>query len=691
MFESLEFRRLLDAVLTDGLLQINGTSQNDVITLTVVNDEVLVFIDPQSFRGAYKLIDITSIEVNCGIGNDRVTFDQSLRRDAAIFGGSGRDTLIGGDGRDVIDGGPDNDILDGGGLDLFPASDTLIGGSGTDIANYVTRNTALKIDLDGNSDDGAPGERDNVDPTCEVIFGGGGADIISSNLSTPVTLYGNGGNDTLSSSGGDDRLVGGTGNDLLNSRGGNDTLLPGTGVDTVMGGADIDEVNFYNVSQNVVISLDGIANDGAVGTNNTSVGADIENAVGGSGNDSITGNSEDNVLDGDRGNDTLLGLGGLDVLFGRNGNDLLNGGADDDNLDGGFGNDELIGGFGSDTADYSGRFDALTISLDDIANDGAGFGTPGAELDNVRSDIETVFGGRGNDRITGRDTDTVIFGSAGRDTLIGLGGNDSLNGGDGTDVLDGGFGSDTLSGGAGNDVADYSNRTGDLVISTDGNANDGEAGELDDVQTDIELVQGGSGNDRLSIGDGDPFTQDPNSTLKGNAGNDTLLGGDGNDSLEGGIDNDLLDGSFGEDILRGGLGIDTADYSARLADLTISLDGTANDGESSEEDNVLGDVEVILGGAGNDSITGSTAAETIFGGDGDDRISGGPGNDSLAGDAGNDSLTGGAGIDSLQGGIGADTLVANDGEFDILDGGIDPDTDVADLVDLALDQITNVP
>ena len=45
----------------------------------------------------------------------------------------------------------------------------------------------------------------------------------------------------------------------------------------------------------------------------------------------------------------------------------------------------------------------------------------------------------------------------------------------------------------------------------------------------------------------------------------------------------------------GGLG-DTADYSARLNPVTVSLDGAGNDGEASEGDNVLADVEDVRPG-----------------------------------------------------------------------------------------------
>jgi Ca2+-binding RTX toxin-like protein len=52
----------------------------------------------------------------------------------------------------------------------------------------------------------------------------------------------------------------------------------------------------------------------------------IENATGGSGNDSLIGNVAANVLTGAGGNDTLSGLGGNDRLRGNGGNDTMFGG-----------------------------------------------------------------------------------------------------------------------------------------------------------------------------------------------------------------------------------------------------------------------------------------------------------------------------------------------------------------------------
>ena len=115
-----------------------------------------------------------------------------------------------------------------------------------------------------------------------------------------------------------------------------------------------------------------------------------------------------------------------------------------------------------------------------------------------------------------------------------------------------------------------------LTISLDGVANDGASGENDVLGTDIENLIGGTGNDTIS---GDTN----NNTLTGGGGSDSIFGNDGDDSIDGGAANDTLNGGLGADSLTGGGGTDWVDYSTRTADLTITLDDAADDGESRRE------------------------------------------------------------------------------------------------------------
>ena len=175
-------------------------------------------------------------------------------------------------------------------------------------------------------------------------------------------------------------------------------------------------------------------------------------------------------------------------------------------------------------------FNRLTVTVNGVKT--TTFLSPGQSIQ--------VNGLDGNDKITvSGNINAEINGGNGNDTLIGGSGNDSLNGGAGDDFLDGGLGADNISGGAGTDTVDYSSRTQNVSVTLDGHNNDGQTGEGDNVSTDIEIVNGGAGNDYL-IGN-------PNDTVgrifNGNGGNDFIVGGGGgNDQLNGGAGDDNLDG-----------------------------------------------------------------------------------------------------------------------------------------------------
>ncbi len=146
-------------------------------------------------------------------------------------------------------------------------------------------------------------------------------------------------------------------------------------------------------------------------------GVVIENAIGGSGADTITGNDAWNMVDG---------RGGADVIKLGIGNDVAFAGAGADQAYGGWGNDKLSGGAGDDT--ISGGMG------DDFVFAGA--------------DNDVIYAGMGNDVVfAGSGADTV-FGGAGNDTIWGGAGNDQLWGGLGADqfAFAAGSGADTISG-----------------------------------------------------------------------------------------------------------------------------------------------------------------------------------------------------------------------------------------------------
>lgn len=225
--------------------------------------------------------------------------------------------------------------------------------------------------------------------------------------------------------------------------------------------------------------------------------------------------------------------------------------------------------------------------------------------------------------ITGTGGPDLLYGTIGDDTIDGAGGNDTIHGGDGNDLIIGGTGNDVLLGEGGNDTF--------LWHAGDGN----------------DTIDGGTGNDSSAV-IGDPSTADSISIFTEQLGHAAVFVTDsyGSETLDlTGVESILVEGGAGNDYISIGY-----------------LAGTG----------VVPGGLVVLGGAGNDTIDGSsnTMGFSAFGGDGNDSIVGGSGNDVLAGGPGADTLAGGAGNDTYlyNYGDGADTI--NEGT-DTLSGGID--------------------
>ena len=364
-------------------------------------------------------------------------------------------------------------------------------------------------------------------PGPDTIVAGGRDDTVCS-LAGADTLDGGADDDALFGDVGADTLTGGDGVDEVRGGAGTDTLVEGAtsnGGDILDGGADLDVVDYSARTAGVTVSRDSKANDGATGEKDNVVGAET-----------IDGGQGPDVLTGSDGSDTLIGNGGADRLTGGLGADTLRGGAGADTLVEGAvpnGADVLDGGADLDTLDYSARTAAVAVSRDGKANDGAA-----GEKDNAVG-TETIKGGSGADTLVGSDGADVLLGNGGNDTLTGGLGADELRGGNGADTLVEGAvanGADILDGGADADTVDYSARTAAVKVSRDGVANDGAAGEKDNV-VGSETVIGGAGNDTLSGGPGADILRgeggnDTLSTVDGVSGNDTADGGDGVDTAQ---------------------------------------------------------------------------------------------------------------------------------------------------------------
>jgi hypothetical protein len=351
------------------------------------------------------------------------------------------------------------------------------------------------------------------------------------------TLVGTAGDDVISGGGGGDVINGGGGSDLICGDDGKDTFIEGSaanGSDTFNGGADTDEVTYSTRTAAVTATINNVANDGAAGEGDN-VMRNVENLVGGLAGDTVTGSASANTLNGGGGDDTLTGSGGIDTLNGFAGDDTFGeGGAAN-------GADTFNGGDDTDTVSYGSRTAAVTATINDVANDGAA-----GEGDNVKTTVENLTGGSAGDRLAGSGSANTLTGGGGGDTLTGRGGGDILSGLAGDDTFGegaGANGADTFSGGGDTDTVNYGGRTTAVTVTINDAANDGAAGEGDNVRTGVENVTGGSAGDSLTSGSSSA------NTLFGQGGPDTLNvvdGISGNDTADGGTDTDTCTADAGD-------------------------------------------------------------------------------------------------------------------------------------------------
>jgi serralysin len=381
----------------------------------------------------------------------------------------------------------------------------------------------------------------------------------------------------------------------------------------------------------------------------------IENANGGSGNDTIVGNAAANNLKGNGGSDRLTG---------------------------GVGNDALDGGAGADTAVFGGLRSQYTVLLladgwvqiadsrsagdgiDKVANVESFLFSDGSYTLSELTATTTVTppppppppppvqtgvvltGNSSANALTGGAGNDQLSGMGGNDTLVGAAGSDILDGGDGNDVLDGGAGADRLTGGSGTDTARYASATTGIVADlTTASNNQGDA--AGDTYSSVENLIGGSladtlrgnsGVNRLEGGAGNDLLDGlaGNDALYGGVGDDTLFGGVGNDILDGGEGNDILQGGAGSDQLIGGAGVDTASYATVTSAVTVDLARSSNNRGDASGD-TFNSVENVSGGNYADTLRGNSSAN---------RLDGAGGNDLLTGAGGNDFLDGGVGSDA---------------------------------------------
>ena len=586
-------------------INIDGTPDDDTLNGTVDADTINGFEGDDTLNGLG--------------GND------------IINGGDGTDTIDGGAGDDILDGGFDTNYLTGGaGADTFVVSERgahisiiedfeggidLIDLSGMGVSSYdqlipfmSPNGSSLVIDTEwiANSFERLAIENTTAADlsSADFVFDTDPASRTIAGNAFDRSYFGGVGDDSFVGGSGDENVHGGDGDDFINARLGHNIVYGGEGADTFAFSQRSSlwstRIKDFELGVDVVdLSGFGVSSFDQVLTYTSQVGSDARFSIG-------------------------TGMG-----FGQTTEVII------------FENIDLASLSASDFV-----FDTDSTSRVDPNGAGTVFGGLGDDV--LRGD--SIHGGDGNDTLTGRYSDSTLYGGNGNDILsrgefqYGGNGDDIVYSIDSTSVNEGGAGIDLLSYAQENDGVTVDLGAGTASRGADGNVNLG-----------FENLEGSSDNDFLTGDDG-------NNIISGLAGVDRLTGGLGDDTLNGGDGVDTLIGGEGADVLDGGAGFDSADYRGAASSIRFNVDTGGTLGEALG-DSFSGIERYYLSGF-NDIITGSDANEFFFGEDGDDLINGGGGIDRIYGGAGDDIQRGQDGNDTLYGSAGADQLNGGTG-FDV--------------------------
>ncbi len=447
----------------------------------------------------------------------------------------------------------------------------------------------------------------DVKPNANIILAGDGG----------ATVYAGSQGDRISTGTGNDVIHGGDGNDNITTSSGNDIIDPGHGNNIIDGGDGEDLVTYATRNENISVDLGATPNafgqvTVTVGATQTDLIKNIEDITTGSGNDTLLGDNNNNVLNGGAGDDFLMGRGG---------------------------NDTIIGGPGNDTVSYSYAGNGVTVDLQ------AGTAVVTATDHDTIQTVENIIGSDYND---------ILLGDAGANNIQGGLGDDFINGRTGNDIIDGGAGNNTIS--------------------------------FSDQTSGVTLTLQNAGPSTATTTGGDTITLTNIQNITGSNFNDTITGNNADNIIRGGGGNDTLDGGGGTDTLS--YDNQTASITADLGAGTVTKPGGGQDtfvnfeifNATAYDDTIIAGplISVINGGAGTDTLsyqntagavtvnlvtqttTGAltntfTSIENVIGGNGNDTITGDAGNNVLSGGNGNDTIFASGGTDTLNGGAGTDT------------------------------------
>jgi Ca2+-binding RTX toxin-like protein len=593
---------------------------------------------------------------------------------ADIFGTPGPDVLNGTAGDDVIIGDDGEDTIDGKG-----GNDTIVGGLGADLLSGGAGNDTFEMNADydfaaGETINGGSGydrliitEQWSAFSLGSLAYSGLEELVSNGVYGVQVTLAQLNGFQAISGA----FRLGGSGALVLSGPTLGDariTLDPGITAFTFTAAAGR-TIEVYAHDGGVTVT-GSASNDVLLG------GAGIDTLSGGGGNDSFYGGHGGDVLNGGSGDDTFY--------FGSNNDYPVPQAAMGDVVSGGDGFDTMVFylsevdvslatlSFSGIERIVSGGFTSVTITAAELASvleitglfrfAGSGPFTVGAanlgssvislnqgitalDLSAATYQEVTVHGSADNQVLRGGAGRTSLFGGDGDDTLSGISESLSLSGKGGNDTLQGNAFSNWLSGGAGLDHVYGDGGDDTFIIRL---ASDVVVGEVYD---------GGAGTDMLDLSDFlDENTAPFDITGVTLISIETLYSPSWITRLTSAqlLSAATLQGKFqladNAAIMLAGVNHAGLQITLNDAGQTLSLAGSNAYYPSS--------AALVYGGTGNDTITGGSSAASLYGGGGDDLLRegdtiyiqtlfGGDGNDRLILKSGATAL-GGAGFDTVQ-------------------------------------------
>ena len=382
---------------------------------------------------------------------------------------------------------------------------------------------------------------------------------------------------------------------------GDDLVYAGPGHDVLDGGTGNNTLSYKYSNEGVTVGLSTGIGSGGYATGDTF--QNFTNIEGSRFADRLTGTSGDNIFLGSGGGDTIIGNGGVD------------------------------------TVDYSSSADGVNVNLT------TGVGTGGLANGDTLIGISNLIGSAtGNNTLIGNSGANVLTGGSGNDYIDGAGGADTIIAGAGNDTvvyrgaevsIDGGTGANTLALGTAVTVnlANPDQTTGDTVNVTNFQNVDASAlttGVSITGSAGVNVITGGSGADTIDGGGGADV-------INGGAGNDQIIYHGTEASIDGGADNNTL-------VMQSQANVNLANADQTSGDATVVSNFQNVDASQ------LTSTQAI-------SITGSAGVNILIGGAGNDTIDGGGGADIISGGAGDDSIAYRGTENSIDGGTGTNTLV----------------------------------